>query len=219
MSRYRLTLLICFCLLLAASCINPPYPNELVLQHIPTVVAVLLLATAHWWLRMSNTSFALVVGFLVLHVIGARWIYSYVPYDDWTEALFGFRLAEAFDFRRNHYDRLVHFAYGLLFAFPIREFCIGYLNISRRFASYIAIEFTMATSMIYELVEWGIGVVLAPDAAERYNGQQGDVWDAHKDMALASLGAIIAMAGVMLWERSGRSSGNAAQVLGETKGP
>ena len=26
-----------------------------------------------------------------------------------------------------------------------------------------------------------------------YNGTQGDVWDAHKDMALASLGAFVAM--------------------------
>lgn len=64
--------------------------------------------------------------------------------------------------------------------------------------------------MIYELVEWGIGVMLAPEAAERYNGQQGDMWDAHKDMALASLGAIVAMAGVMLWERAGRSRGSHA---------
>jgi putative membrane protein len=201
MNRYRPTLLFCFCLLLAAGCINPPYPNELLLQHIPTLVALLLLATMHRWLRLSDTSFTLIVGFLVLHVIGARWIYSYVPYDDWTEAFFGFRLTDLFGFHRNHYDRLVHFAYGLLFAVPIREFCINYVHISRRFASYIAIEFTMATSMIYELVEWGIGVILAPDAAERYNGQQGDMWDAHKDMALASLGAIIAMTGVMLWER------------------
>ena len=120
---------------------------------------------------------------------------------DWTATLFGVRLSEVFGFERNHYDRLVHFGYGLLFAFPIREFCIDYLRISRRLASYIAIEFTMATSMIYELIEWGIAMGLAPEAAERYNGQQGDIWDAHKDMALASLGAIIAMGVVIVRQR------------------
>ena len=50
----------------------------------------------------------------------------------------------------------------------------------------------MSTSMLYELVEWGIATTLSPEAAEAYNGQQGDVWDAHKDMALAVLGGIIA---------------------------
>jgi putative membrane protein len=59
----------------------------------------------------------------------------------------------------------------------------------------------MATSMIYELIEWGVAIALAPGAAEQYNGQQGDMWDAHKDMALASLGAVVAMGVVMVWER------------------
>ncbi len=32
---------------------------------------------------------------------------------------------------------------------------------------------------------------LSPEDAENYNGQQGDIWDAHQDMLLATVGAII----------------------------
>ena len=52
----------------------------------------------------------------------------------------------------------------------------------------------MSTSLLYELFEWGIATTLSPEAAEAYNGQQGDMWDAHKDMALALVGGIIAAA-------------------------
>ena len=57
----------------------------------------------------------------------------------------------------------------------------------------MAVMAVMCTSLVYEWAEWGIALMLSPDAAEAYNGQQGDVWDAQKDMALASLGALIAM--------------------------
>ena len=46
-------------------------------------------------------------------------------------------------------------------------------------------------SMVYELFEWGIAVSLSGDMAESYNGQQGDIWDAHKDMGLAMIGSMI----------------------------
>lgn len=49
----------------------------------------------------------------------------------------------------------------------------------------------MASSVFYELIEWAIAVGLSPEQAENYNGQQGDMWDAHKDMLLATIGAIL----------------------------
>jgi putative membrane protein len=51
----------------------------------------------------------------------------------------------------------------------------------------------MSTSMLYELIEWGTSVVFGGDLGQAYLGTQDDEWDAHKDMALASLGALIAM--------------------------
>jgi len=44
-------------------------------------------------------------------------------------------------------------------------------------------------SLIYELLEWNLTLMASPEDAETYNGQQGDLWDAQKDMALALLGS------------------------------
>lgn len=41
--------------------------------------------------------------------------------------------------------------------------------------------------MIFELAEWLGAVTLAPDFADSYLGQQGDAWNAHKDMGLAAV--------------------------------
>jgi putative membrane protein len=54
----------------------------------------------------------------------------------------------------------------------------------------VAVWSIIVCSTIYELLEWGVAIVMAPEAAERYNGQQGDVWDAHRDTALAMSGAV-----------------------------
>ena len=59
-------------------------------------------------------------------------------------------------------------------------------------ALFVAFLSIQAFSMIYELFEWGIAVSLSEGMAESYNGQQGDMWDAHKDMALAMLGSLMA---------------------------
>jgi putative membrane protein len=86
-----------------------------------------------------------------------------------------------FGWRRNHFDRLVHFAYGLC------------LTMILRLKPLRSLEIVLATSALYELFEWGVAVTLAPGMAEAYNGQQGDIWDPHKDMTLALLGAIVAV--------------------------
>ena len=40
----------------------------------------------------------------------------------------------------------------------------------------------------------GLTFALSPDQVENYNGQQGDMWDPHKDSALAMLGSTITAA-------------------------
>ena len=47
-------------------------------------------------------------------------------------------------------------------------------------------------SVVYELFEWLLTLVAPANQADNYNGQQGDMWDAQKDMALALLGASMA---------------------------
>jgi len=140
------------------------------------------------------------LAFLLLHAIGARWIYSYVPYDEWARALTGHGISENFGWRRNHFDRLVHFLFGALVARGAADGFrrkLGSFGGSRR----MAVLWVAAASLAYELCEWGLTVVLSSHDAEGYNGQQGDAWDAQKDMALAVAGSIVWALGDFVWSR------------------
>lgn len=55
----------------------------------------------------------------------------------------------------------------------------------------LVLMLNMSTSLVYEWIEWALAMTMSPEQAEAYNGQQGDMWDAHKDMFLAFLGGII----------------------------
>ncbi len=190
---FQRTLFACFLLFFAGSCLAPPFLQFLMMQHVPTVLGVLLLGYASNRFVISRLSFLLIILFLCLHTLGARYLYSYTPYDVWSEQLLGVNITESFGFRRNHFDRLVHFSYGLLLAVPVQEIERRYLRLSRIPASVLAVEFILATSAAYELIEWFIAVMFTPDWAESFLGQQGDKFDAQKDTALATMGAVLSV--------------------------
>jgi putative membrane protein len=183
-----------FALLVAVTWWRPPWPAEQALHSSLTVVAVAALVWVNHRVGLSLRTWVWALVFLSLHTIAARWLYSFVPYDDWTSALLGFRLSDVFGWHRNHFDRLVHFAYGL---------CV---TMMLRLRPLRSLEFVLATSALYELFEWGVAVVLAPGMAEAYNGQQGDMWDPHKDMAMAWLGAAVAVL-VIRWRQAPSTAG------------
>jgi putative membrane protein len=177
-----------------ATCWNVPYPKEFfAMQHVPTVVAVAALILAERKLRISHLSFALIIAFLLLHLIGARYLYSNVPYDDWSQAILGFRIGERMGFERNHYDRLAHFSFGLLFTYPLWNLFTRYARLRGWWPGVLAICVVLAASAVYEIGEWATAMAFAPDWAEAYNGQQGDPWDAQNDMAFAAVGSILAV--------------------------
>ncbi len=160
------------------------------LSNLPTLV--FLLTWPFLWRRLSNLSLVQVAVFCLLHILGTRWYYSCVPYDEWSQALFGFELNEVMGWERNHYDRLIHLVYGLLLTWPMAEFIMrGRVGVSRRSALFVAFLLVMATSAFYEIAEWTVAVIASPENAERYNGQQGDFFDAQKDMALAATGSLL----------------------------
>jgi putative membrane protein len=198
--RAQATMLILLAILLAAVQIDQPYPEVAPLQHIPTL---LLLLAAPFLLRrwpMSNASVACIVIFFVLHTIGGRYTYSNVPYDAVARSLTGYTISEVFGFTRNHYDRFVHLSYGLLAVRPVAEALVRHVGITRGAALYIGVESVFAMGLCYEVFEWLLTIVMQGPLADAYNGQQGDIWDAQKDMALAVLGALIAGA-VLKWRR------------------
>lgn len=188
----RLLLGLLLALLLAAQ-IDQPYPEVALLQHLPTM---LLLVASPALLRrwpLSTPALACIVVFLALHTFGGRYAYSNVPYDDWARALTGSTLSETFGWGRNHYDRLVHFAFGALSVVPVAEIARRWAGLGPRGAAFAALAWVLAISCLYEIFEWLLTIVAAGETADRYNGQQGDIWDAQKDMALATLGAILMM--------------------------
>ena len=191
-AQKRLLGLLLVLLLLAQ--IDQPYPEIALLQHIPTM---LLLVASPWLLRrwpLSTPALACIVVFLALHTLGGRYAYSNVPYDDWARSLTGTSLSDAFGWTRNHYDRLVHFAFGAQSVIPVAEIARRWGGLGPRGAALTVLGWVLAICCLYEIFEWLLTIVAAGETADRYNGQQGDIWDAQKDMALALLGAIGVMA-------------------------
>lgn len=190
--------------LLLACQIDQPFAHTAWLHHVPTLIVLLAAPFALRRWPISNAALACLALFLALHTIGGRYTYSHVPYDQLARALTGTSISEAFGLSRNHYDRLVHLSYGLLTILPVREALERHVGLTRRVALYIAFESVLAVSAVYEIFEWLLTLAAAGPTAAAYNGQQGDIWDAQKDMALAAAGALIAL-GLSRWRRSGAS--------------
>jgi putative membrane protein len=192
LDRVNRHLLAFLLLALAVSCIRQPYLDYFGMQHAPTVLAVTALVYAERRGLLDRAGFALIIMFLLLHVLGARYLYSYTPYDDWSQAFLGFRLTDRLGFERNHYDRVVHLCFGLLLTYPLMQYFRQQRMQPPLAAAVLAICVIAAASAVYEIGEWLTAAIFAPDWAEAYTGQQGDAWDAQKDMALAIAGSVVA---------------------------
>lgn len=199
----------------ACWCWRPEHPQDFVLEHILTVLFITLLVATRRVFPLSHLSYTLIFFFLALHIVGAFYTYSLVPYDRWVGTFvswFGvqdFSLDQALGFSRNHFDRLVHFAFGLLLVYPVREVFLRIVGVNGFWGYYLPIDVVLSFSLLYELLEWAVALVFAGDVGQSYLGTQGDEWDAHKDMALAALGALIGMMIVALI--NARSSGGLAR--------
>jgi putative membrane protein len=174
--------------------IAPHDRADWLLENALLFVGVGVLVATRNALPLSRLSYTLIFLFLCLHAVGAHYTYSLVPYDAWVEALTGRTLSSLTGWRRNHFDRLVHLCYGLLLAYPAREVFLRVADVRGFWGYFLPLDVVMATSMLYELIEWGAASAFGGDLGTAYLGTQGDPWDAHKDMALASVGAVVAMA-------------------------
>lgn len=192
-SKVFYILLLLFALEWTILAISPLYRSDWLLENLLVLFLVPLLFYGHRSLPFSTPSYVMIFLFLALHEVGAHYTYSEVPYDRWFQSLSGFSLNEALGWERNHFDRLVHFLYGLLIAYPIREIFLYVANVRGFWGYFLPLDLTMSSSMFFELVEWVVAELVASDLGMAFLGAQGDIWDAHKDMALASLGALIAM--------------------------
>jgi putative membrane protein len=202
--RYLVVLAVLFGLAWVALAIDPRDRQTWALENALSVALVAALVVLRRRLPLGRISYTAIFVFLILHSIGAHYTYSEVPYDEWSRALTGRSLGGLLGWERNHYDRLVHFAYGFLLAYPIRHILVHVARVQGVWAYYLPFAVTSSSSADYELIEWGAAVVFGGDLGVAYLGTQGDVWDAQKDMALAAVGALLSMvllAIVTTWRR------------------
>lgn len=191
--RYASVLLALLTVWWIALAIEPLDRHDWLLENTLLVVAVALLVATYRRFPLSRVSYTLIFMFLCLHALGAHYTYAEVPYDRWWASLSGVTFNELVGWQRNNFDRVVHLSYGLLLAYPIRELFLRIAGVRGFWGYFLPLDLTMSTSMLFELIEWLVAEVFGGDLGVAYLGTQGDVWDAHKDMALASLGALVAM--------------------------
>ncbi len=191
--RHVLLLLTGFVLVWVLLAIRPSHRKDWLLENM-LLIPVFALLIWGWRHRLfSRLSHSLIFVFLCLHEIGAHYTYAEVPYNEWSQSLTGHRLNDLFGWSRNHYDRLLHFLYGLLCAYPCREIFLRVAQVKGFWAYFLPLDVMTSTSAFFELLEWGAAGLFGGELGAAYLGTQGDPWDAHKDIALACLGALIAM--------------------------
>ena len=205
--RYPLLLLGIFGVEFIALGIHPWYRQDWLLENVLVVAALAVLIPGYRRLRFSNLAYTSMFVFLLLHEVGAHYTYSLVPYDRWIEHLGGTALTTRFSLRRNHYDRVIHFAFGLLLLVPAIEL-LRAVSPSRGIWRYLLpILFLLSQSAAYELIEFAAALAFGGHLGVAYLGTQGDPWDSQKDMACELAGSVIAMAAVIAFEVARRSRG------------
>ena len=165
--------------------IAPLDRHDWFLENLLVFAAVAILIGTYRAFPLSELSYVLIAVFLTLHAVGAHYTYSEVPFGFWIQRTFGFA--------RNPFDRIVHFSFGLLMAYPIREVSLRVANARGFWAYYLPLDVTLAFSALYEIMEMVVATMVAPGTGDAWLGTQGDVWDPQKDMGLAALGALICM--------------------------
>lgn len=182
-----------YALVWIAAAIRPVYPADWLLENVLVALAVPAFLLTYRRFPLSDVSYIAITVFLMLHAVGAHYTYAEVPLGDWAK--------EAFGLGRNHFDRLVHFSFGLLMAYPIREVFLRVVKVKGFWSYYFPLDVTLAFSAVYEIVEMVVAMVVSPGAGDAYLGTQGDPFDGIKDMALAGLGAAACMAAVVAGRR------------------
>ena len=159
--------------------------NNWLLENTLVVLLLLVLGISYKKYSFSDLSYLLITLFLYVHVYGSTYTYAENPLGD--------RIKELFDTERNQYDRIVHFSFGFLLAYPTREFFVRFLKLKNWLCWVLPVEISLSVGAAYELIEWAVADIFFKKQGAAYLGTQGDIWDAQKDMFLAFAGALIAM--------------------------
>jgi putative membrane protein len=177
-------LLVIFAIFWLLLAINPLYRDVWVAENLILVICITYVVSTYQRSPFSNTSYWLIFLFCILQTIGAHYTYAEVP--------FGFWVADLLEIERNHYDRLVHLAFGFFLVLPFKETITRTIKFSSyRSELFLLVLVFFGIGSFYEIVEWLYAIFYeqATETADSFLGSQGDIWDAEKDMLLNGLGA------------------------------
>lgn len=174
--------------------IAPVDRRDWFLENLLAVSLVAILAATYRWFPLSDLSYLLITVFLTLHAIGAHYTYAQVP--------LGFWMKDALGLLRNHFDRIAHFAFGLLLTYPVREVFRRITHLRGAWSYLVPITTVMAMSGLFEIVETWIAQIVSPELGDAYLGTQGDIWDAQNDMTCALAGTLLAAVAIALITRN-----------------
>lgn len=165
--------------------INPLYRGAWVHENIVILLFTPIVVWSYFKFRLSNLSYFLIFIFAVLHISGTHYTYGSTPWGNWV--------SEIFDWERNHYDRIVHFLYGVLVPFIFLDLLKKYLPSNKFMANLFVFGLVFSVGSIYEIGEFVVGIIADPESGLAFLGFQGDIWDTQKDMLLQGVGAIIGL--------------------------
>jgi putative membrane protein len=184
--RLRIILLFVFVVFWLTLSINPVDTTMWIVENILMFAGLIFIIKSGNSLNLSSASYVFIFLFFILQTIGAHYTYSLVPW--------GFEVQDYFNLSRNHYDRLVHFSFGLLLVIPVKEYLSTHIIIKNKtIFSLILIFIFLGIGGLYEVIEWIYALIDDGENATNFLGEQGDKWDSQQDMALAGLGALIAL--------------------------
>jgi putative membrane protein len=155
------------------------------LEALPALIVFVILAATYTRFRLTTLAYALILMHCLILFLGAHYTYAEVETFKFVRDFFGWQ--------RNNYDKVGHFVQGFVPAIVAREVLMrhGVVN-GRAWLNLFVISICLAFSALYELFEWGVAAATG-DSAESFLGTQGYMWDTQSDMAMALLGACLAL--------------------------
>lgn len=183
-------MLFIFILFFGLMAISPTERSQWLAVSLPLILVILILIFTYKWFHFSNLSYLLMLVFFCLHTYAAHYTYEGTPFDHWLKTLF--------HTRRSYYDRVVHFFFGLFFAFPFYEILKSKVKLRGIWSIALPVAVVLSFSALFEILEMSVALVAGPGGEAKFVGMQGDIFDTQKDMALGLLGGVVSM-GILVW--------------------
>jgi putative membrane protein len=168
------------------SAIKPASYRTWLLEVSPAVVGLIIVIASYNKFRFTTLSYVIITILAIMMFVGGHYIYSKVPLFDWIK--------DAYDLKRNHYDRFGHLLKGL-FAIVLREILLRKTPLTKGpWLVAIVLSMSLAIAALYEIIEWLVSKISkGGEAAKNFLGIQGDIWDTQWDMLCCLIGSIVAL--------------------------